>query len=73
MKLLFKPGSLLEFPTIANLRHCSSRIRPCLKLALPKKCPYLELFQSAFSNIRTEYGEINRISPYSVRMQETVD
>ena len=25
---------------------------------LRKKCPYLELFQSAFFRIRTEYGEI---------------
>ena len=28
-----------------------------LKKALRKKCPYLELFWSAFSRIRTEYGE----------------
>ena len=27
---------------------------------------------SGFSSIRTEYGEILRISPYSVRMQENV-
>ena len=27
---------------------------------LRKKCPYLELFWSAFSHIRTEYGEKNR-------------
>ena len=26
--------------------------------ALHKKCPYLELFWSAFSHIRTEYREI---------------
>ena len=37
---------------------------------LRKKCPYLELFWSAFSCIRTEYGKILRISPYSVRMRE---
>ena len=40
---------------------------------LRKKCPYSELFWSAFSRIRTEYGEILRISPYSVRMQENTD
>ena len=38
-----------------------------------KKCLYSELFWSAFSRIRTEYGEILRISPYSVRMPENVD
>ena len=31
-----------------------------------KKRPYSELFWSAFSRIWTEYGEIPRISPYSV-------
>ena len=28
---------------------------------------------TAFSRIRTEYGEILRISPYSVRMRENAD
>ena len=40
---------------------------------LREKCPYLELFLSAFTCIRTEYGEILRISPYSVRMRENAD
>ena len=40
---------------------------------LRKKCPYSELFSSAFSRIRTEYGEIQGISPYSVRMGENAD
>ena len=35
---------------------------------LHKKCPYLDLFWSAFSRIQTEYGEIQSISPYSVQM-----
>ena len=39
-------------------------------LCTAKKCPYSELFWSVFSRIRTEYGEIRSISPYSVRMQE---
>ena len=38
-----------------------------------ENCPYLELFWSAFSHIWTEYGEILRISRYSVRMRENVD
>ena len=37
---------------------------------LSKKCRYSELFWSAFSRIWTEYGEMLRISPYSVRMGE---
>ena len=41
--------------------------------ALPEKCLYSELFWSRFSRIRTEYGEILRISPYSVRMWENTD
>ena len=35
-----------------------------------KKFPYSELFWSAFFHIRTEYGEILRISPYSVQIRE---
>ena len=38
------------------------------------KCVQIRsFFWSAFSRIRTEYGEILRISPYSVRMQENTD
>ena len=42
-------------------------------LALRKKCPYSEFFWSAFSRIPTEYGELLRKSPYSVRMRENTD
>ena len=46
-------------------------LRPChCKYSLLEKCPYSELFWSAFSRIRTEYREIRSISPYSVRMLE---
>ena len=41
-----------------------------LYLTLRKKCPYSELFWSAFSCIQTEYGVIRSISPDSVRMRE---
>ena len=34
-----------------------------------KKCPYSELFWSAFFRIGTEYGE----TPYSVPMRENAD
>ena len=42
-----------------------------MKYTLRKKYPYSELFGSAFSRIRTEHGEILRVSPYSVRMLRT--
>ena len=42
-------------------------------LALSEKHPYLELFWPVFSGIRTEYGEILRISPFSSRIQENAD
>ena len=41
--------------------------------ALRKKCPYSELFCSAFSRIRIEYGEIWSIHLYSVPMWENAD
>ena len=38
-----------------------------------EKCPFSEFFQSVFSRIRTEYGDLLRKSPYSVRMRENTD
>ena len=38
-----------------------------------EKSPYSELFWSVFSRKLTEYGEILRVSPYSVRMWENTD
>ena len=43
------------------------------KYTLRKKCPYSELFWSAFSSIRTKYGEIRSIFTYSVQRRENVD
>ena len=40
---------------------------------LREKWPYSELFWCAFFRIRTEYGEITRISPHSIRMRENAD
>ena len=37
------------------------------------KCPYLELFWSVFFRIRTEFGDIRSISPYSVWMRENTE
>ena len=45
----------------------------CLKEHLPLREKYSEFFWSVFSHVRTEYGEILRISPYSVRMPENTD
>ena len=44
-----------------------------LIISLLEKCSYLGFFWSFISRIQTEYGEMLRISPYSVRMQENTD
>ena len=46
---------------------------PLKRSTLREKCPYSELLWSVFSHIRTAYGEIRSISPYSVRMRENAD
>ena len=43
------------------------------KLTLRENCLYSKFFRSLFSRIWTEYGEILRISPSSVRMREITD
>ena len=42
-------------------------------LTLGENCSYSELFWSVLSCIWTGYGEILRISPYSVRIRENTD
>ena len=37
------------------------------QLPLRKKCPYSKLFSSAFSRIRIEFGEINRLRTLSTQ------
>ena len=49
------------------------RLKVMQRYSLRENYPYSELFWSAFSRIRTEYGQILRISPYSVRMRENTD
>ena len=44
-----------------------------MSLTPRKKYPYSELFWSAFLRIRTEQGEIQSISPYSLRIRENTD
>ena len=60
--------------------HCNDKnyllviiLHQASKAALRKKCLYSELFWSVFFRIRTEYGEIIRISPCSVWMRENTD
>ena len=52
---------------------CVNILRAFFSYTLREKCPYSDLFWSAFSHIRTEYGEVRSISLYSVRMRENVD
>ena len=44
-----------------------------LSIALREKCTYSELIWSAFSRIRTEYGDILSIFPYSAQVREDAD
>ena len=51
----------------------SRQIKSFQSHALCEKCRYSELFWSVFSRIQIEYGEILRISAYSVQMRENRD
>ena len=44
-----------------------------LRFYYVKSVQIRSFFSSGFSSIRTEYGEILCISPYSVRLQENTD
>ena len=65
---LFTVGSCRDF----CIHTLSSRLNYYCT-TLRKKSPYSELFWSLFSRIRTEYGQILRISPYLVRMWQKTD
>ena len=58
---------------MANFFELPKRVKKEKSKSLRKNCPYLELFWSVFSRIWTEYGKIQSISPYSVRLQESTD
>ena len=62
-KMLFNPDQAKQAQQVIFSR----------RSALHERCPYLELFWSVFLSIRTEYREILRISPYSVRIRENTD
>ena len=57
--------------TIKNIIYCSRAFVVNHWFLLHEKCPYSKLFWSAFSRIRTEYGEMQ--SMYSVQMRENAD
>ena len=59
----------IVLPRISHQRNDKSKNNAFVQ-RLRKKCPYSELFWSAFSRIRTDYGEI---PAYSVRMRENAD
>ena len=59
------------FMKINFLQKISIFSRQCTTMR--EKCPYSEIFWSAFSRIRTVYGEILRISSYSFRTRENTD
>ena len=62
-----------------SMIYCSSSIIEMKKIVITtsallyKKWPYSEFFWSAFSWIRTKYGNLQSKSPYSVRMRENAD
>ena len=67
--LLVKPNTFIakeHYPRAIS-------VNPFYSSAPFETCPYSELFWSMFSPIRTEWGEIIRIIPYSVSMRENTD
>ena len=60
------------FSSIAQMKQQHHWIFP-ETLKLHKKCPYSEFFLSVIPRIWTDYGEILRISRYSVRMWQNMD
>ena len=64
----------LDFHKIVLPEAISQKTTPSLFLnrSLHEMYPYTQFFWSVFSHIRTEYGEILPISPYSVRMREKI-
>ena len=49
------------------------QIEKYVSIQLRENCLYWEFFWSVFPLIRTEYGEIFRISPCSIQMRENTD
>ena len=70
-KIQWKNGIYKNYQN-SSITKCNIRgIR--VDLHCVKRLKIQSIFWSVFSRIRTEYWEILRISPYSVRMQENTD
>ena len=66
------------FHDISSKYLCNFRkdfnIQECVVfMTLREKCPFSEFLWSIIFRIRTEYGEIRSMFPYSVRMPESKD
>ena len=71
---LKKLKKLKKFLTKAAHTFCNKKNHCIYKTYLPHtawKVSIFRVFWSVFSRIRTEYGEIRTISPYSVRIPDT--
>ena len=68
-------GPFLNTLTYLQLRtkQVSPRYKTDLQHKLRERCPYSEFFWSVFSYIRTEFGKIRSISPYSIQMLENTN
>ena len=68
-------GPFLNTLTYLQLRtkQVSLRYKTDLQHKLRERCPYSEFFWSVFSYIRTEFGKIRSISPYSIQMLENTN
>ena len=56
-----------------DLKNLASNSFENIETPLHKKCPRSEFSGPAFSRIRTYYGEVWNISPYSVRFGKNKD
>ena len=79
LKINCKSEKLLLITIVNNLsfqflvNKLCKKIALCSKIHCVKSVQILSFFWSVFSSIRTEYGEILRISPYLVGMRENKD
>ena len=71
--VLFRCSGIFLINKLKSLVDKKLQLWPISWLLQHKKCPFSELFWSVFSRIRTEYGKILPISPYSVRMWKNTD
>ena len=66
-------GIYLKSSVLKSIFHVIKHFIICNMYSQRGKCPYSELFWSAFSRTWTEYGEILGISLYLVQMRGNAD